>query len=72
MSTQQADPNLYAQPGIFQNSYSAITYAGVVVGTLYCGLFVMLNNYYVFRPKLQKYAKRFITNSHTHTRNVLR
>lgn len=73
MSSQQTnDPNLYARAGVFQQSYSPLTYAGLLVATLYCGIFVMMNNHYVFRPKLQRYVRRLVMQPKSSTRDSLR
>jgi predicted PurR-regulated permease PerM len=45
-------------PGVFQETYSAGAFIGLLVGTIYCGIFVMLNNHYVFKPKVQRLVKR--------------
>jgi len=49
-----------------------MTYAGLLTATLYCGIFVMMNNYYVFRPKLQKYARKLTPSPKSATRDSLR
>lgn len=72
MNGSTTNPNFYARPGVFQSSYSPFTYAGMLVAAFYCGIFVMLNNHYVFRPKLTKYAKKITQWPKTLQRDAIR
>lgn len=46
------DYNTWAIPGLYQSQYSLGVEIALIILTLYCGVFTLLNNFYVFRPKV--------------------
>lgn len=57
---------------IFKDSYPIAVTVGVIISTLYSGIFVMLNNYYVFRPKLERYLDRIAGTSTSRPKRILK
>lgn len=50
-------------PIAVEASYSTVVYVILPIATLYCGLFVMISNHYVLRPKIELFLEKAAISS---------